>query len=367
MSSRHSGSYPKQTIWLEEDGSVGIIDQRFLPHELVIKKIETQKEMCVAISEMWVRGAPLLGVAGAFAVYLAARANRNKGIENWLDQAVKEISNTRPTAVNLSWGAKRVASVLRNIRSNPVELAAFESNKILNEDIETCRLIGESGSKLIAEIASRKNGPVQILTHCNAGWLACVKHGTASSPIYTAFNQKIDLHVWVDETRPRNQGSSLTAWELLNAGVPNTIIVDNCGGHLMQQNMVDIVIVGADRVTRNGDVANKIGTYLKALAAFDNNIPFYVACPTSTIDLSTNSGSEIEIEERSENEVKYISGVDDTGVSRAVLIVPKESRAANYGFDVTPARLITGIITERGIVKPSEISHAFASPNSYGC
>lgn len=354
---------PNQTIWLENDGSVGIIDQRYLPHQLKLEKITTKKEMCRAISEMRVRGAPLLGVAGAFAMYLAARESLGISLDKWLDNSLNEIISTRPTAVNLSWGARRVAKAMRRSNSDWVEIAARESLQILNEDIETCRLIGEFGSRLISEIADRKGGPVQILTHCNAGWLACVKHGTATAPIYNAHGQGIDLHVWVDETRPRNQGASLTAWELLNSDVSNTIIVDNCGGHLMQQGMVDFVIVGADRVARNGDVANKIGTYLKALAAFDNNIPFYVACPSSTIDWNTEVGSDIEIEERSEREVKYISGLDDTGKNCEILITPNESKAINYGFDVTPARLITGIITEGGVVMPSASDICRAFPN----
>lgn len=355
-----------QTIWIDpnDERLVHIIDQRWLPHKVIIEKISTVSDMANAISEMHVRGAPLLGVCGAFGMYLAA-INCNEAVANqhsYFENAAKCLIETRPTAVNLTWGVKRVlAAIIDLVKSNDnlVEIQKHSKElalKILANDIEMCRQIGLHGLKIIKEIQERKSGaPVNILTHCNAGWLACVKYGTATSPIYQAWEAGIKLHVFADETRPRNQGASLTAWELGQAGIPHTVIADNTGGHLMQRSEIDLVIVGSDRTTRTGDVANKIGTYLKALAAHDNNVPFYVALPSSTIDWDLNDGADIPIETRDPDEVRYISGLVD-GEIKSVLLTPKNTTALNYGFDVTPARLVTGLITERGICSATEES-----------
>ncbi len=342
-----------RTIWVEDSGmAVGIIDQRMLPHKFVTEKLRTVDDACRAIKDMHVRGAPLIGATAAFGMHLAAlEAPKNEKFESFMENAARKLISTRPTAVDLSWAVERQMEIVRSDYSpeEKAESIYIKANDIADESAEMCRMIGESGKKIIEEISEKKEGCVNILTHCNAGWLACVDYGTALAPVYVACDAGIDVHVWVDETRPRNQGARLTAWELGKHGVPHTVIADNAGGHLMQHGMVDIVIVGADRVGKKGDVANKIGTYLKALAAKDNGVPFYVAFPSSTIDREITDGiKEIPIEERSENEVKYIQGLCE-GEIKKVLLTPKESPAKNYAFDVTPARLITGYITEKGV------------------
>lgn len=341
---------PHRTIWLKtgEPDCVQIIDQRFLPHEFVVEELRSVDDAIRAIADMQVRGAPLIGATAAWGLYLAAIEAVDEAA---IVQAGDQLKQARPTAVNLAWAVDRIISKLGNV--DPVELIKQEAESICDEDVEICRSIGESGLPLITDIAKRKNGPVNILTHCNAGWLATVDWGTATSPIYHAQQQGIPVYIWVDETRPRNQGASLTAWELGEQGIDHTVIVDNAGGHLMQKGLVDLVIVGTDRTARNGDVANKIGTYLKALAAFDNNIPFYVALPSPTIDWTIDNGEQIPIEQRSADEVSFIDGcLDNERVS--VRLTPGNSPAANPAFDVTPARLVTGLITERGICGASE-------------
>lgn len=342
---------PHQTIWLQrqDPGCVQIIDQRALPHNLVIEDLRSLDDAIVAIRDMHVRGAPLIGATAAWGLYLAALETADNSA---MLQAGERLKQARPTAVNLAWAVDRVISKLSN--GDPVDIIKSEAELICQEDIEICRMIGVHGLGLIREISRQKQGrPVNILTHCNAGWLATVDWGTATSPIYHACQQNIPVHVWVDETRPRNQGASLTAWELGQQGIDHRVIVDNAGGHLMQRGEVDLVIVGTDRTARNGDVANKIGTYLKALAAFDNDIPFYVALPSPTIDWDLNHGSQIPIEQRAEDEVAFISGyLHNESVS--IRLTPASSPAANPAFDVTPARLVTGLITERGICAASE-------------
>lgn len=345
-----------RTIWLTDDGFVEVIDQRILPHKLEIIKLNSYKDAVIAIKNMTVRGAPLIGATAAYGIYLAVREMIEKQLEgNFLDQAFEELRASRPTAVNLFWALDRMRDSLDN-SSDFLGDSLVQANSIVTDDIETCRMIGVHGLPLIEEIAKKKSGEsVNILTHCNAGMLGCVQWGTITSPIYQAHLKGIKVHVWVDETRPRNQGSNLTAYELTRHGIPHTLIVDNAGGHLMQHGMVDLVIVGTDRTTRNGDVANKIGTYLKALSAKDNNIPFYVALPSTTLDMNIRNGlTEIPIEERDQNEVKYITGLRADGIMDAVLICPETTNASNYGFDVTPARLVTGLITERGVCEASE-------------
>ncbi len=345
---------PLRPIWLDEGGrTVGVIDQRRLPHEHMVQHLGTVDEAVQAIRDMVVRGAPLIGVTGAYGMYLAARAAApgDRGSAE-LERAAARLRAARPTAVNL---ARAVDRVLQRILSGPddrhrMALALETAAAITEEEVENCRRIGEHGRPLIEAIARENPGrPVNVLTHCNAGWLACVEYGTATAPIYAAVENGIDLHVWVDETRPLNQGARLTAWELGRYGVRHTVITDNAGGHLMQRGQVDLVIVGSDRTTAGGDVANKIGTYLKALAARDNGIPFYVALPSSTFDWElTGNGGEIPIEERDPDEVRYAEGWDGAG-HRRVRLCPELSKAANFAFDVTPARLVTGLITERGI------------------
>jgi methylthioribose-1-phosphate isomerase len=350
-----------RTIWLKEndDQMIQIIDQRHLPHRFVIEDLTSTNDVICAIRDMHVRGAGLIGATAGFGMYLAVlEASTSTSFDNYLLQVAKSISETRPTAVNLEWAVNRQLSEINKVHTyiEKIEIARKTAIEIANEDAAFCKNIGLHGVKLIEEISFRKKGAtVNILTHCNAGWLAFVDYGSATSPIYEAFERGIKIHVWVDETRPRNQGASLTAWELLNHGVPHTIVADNTGGHLMQHGMVDMVITGADRVTREGDAANKIGTYLKALAAKDNSVPFYVALPSSTIDWKIRDGiKEIPIEQRNSDEVKYITGLHK-GELISVLVTPESSTAANYGFDVTPSRLITGLITERGICPASEI------------
>ncbi len=348
---------PFRTIWTTEDRFVEVIDQRQLPHEFVTVRLETYEDAEEAIKEMIVRGAPLIGATAAYGIYLAVREMVEEQLNgSFLDQAFSDLSASRPTAVNLFWALDKMRVALDNSSGDFIETAWNAAAAIVEEDVETCRMIGVHGLSLIEEIAQRKKGDVvNILTHCNAGMLGCVEWGTVTSPIYQAQQKGIKVHVWVDETRPRNQGSNLTAYELTRHNVPHTLIVDNAGGHLMQHGMVDMVIVGTDRTTRQGDVANKIGTYLKALAANDNNIPFYVALPSTTLDMSINNGlTEIPIEERNQDEVRYMIGKGKNGKIQPVLICPETTPASNYGFDVTPARLVTKIITERGICAASE-------------
>ncbi|MBM2816124.1 MAG: mtnA [Ignavibacteria bacterium] len=349
-----------RTIWEAGSGgfAIEIIDQRYLPHDFVIERLITLDNFCSAISDMHVRGAPLIGITAAYGIYIAAlEIGNNPHFDDALLNASHSICKTRPTAVNLEWAVNKMLQSIHDEFSVDKKLSALlnTARRLADEDIANCISIGNHGFKIIEEISKSKFGQqVNILTHCNAGWLATVDYGTATAPIYKAFDNGIPIHIWVDETRPRNQGARLTAWELNSHGIPHTVIVDNAGGHLMQHGMVDMVIVGCDRATRQGDVANKIGTYLKALAAKDCDIPFYVALPTSTIDLNLTDGiAEIPIEQRNGDEVRYVEGLSD-GKIREVLIPPESSPAANYGFDVTPARLITGLITEKGICNPCE-------------
>jgi methylthioribose-1-phosphate isomerase len=347
-----------RTIWPEPDGSVGIIDQRHLPHAFVVERLTDVLSVARAIADMHVRGAGLIGATAAWGMYLAAREAGERDFFGDVERSAALLCETRPTAVNLSWAAGRVLAVLRAappLREARLAAARAEAEAITDGDAAMCASIGHHGLALFRDLHERRSGAVvNVLTHCNAGWLAFVDHGSATAPIYAAHDAGIPVHVWVDETRPRNQGASLTAWELGQHGVPHTVIVDNAGGHLMQHGRVDLVITGADRVTRQGDAANKIGTYLKALAARDNGVPFYVALPSSTFDWRMRDGlREIPIEERSADEVRFITGHDGEGV-RSVRVTPPGSPAANPGFDVTPARLITGLITERGVCAARE-------------
>lgn len=346
-----------RTIWPTEDKYVEVIDQRKLPHEYVVVKLMTYKDAEFAIKDMTVRGAPLIGATAAYGIYLAVREMIEKEhVGSFLDDAFTDLRASRPTAVNLFWALDKMRSALDNAEGDFLETAWKMAAQIVEEDVETCRMIGVHGLPIIEEISKRKSGNVvNILTHCNAGMLGCVEWGTITSPIYQAIEKGIDVHVWVDETRPRLQGSNLTAYELTRHNVPHTLIVDNAGGHLMQHGMVDMVIVGTDRTTRNGDVANKIGTYLKALAAKDNDVPFYVALPSTTLDMTIRDGlKEIPIEERNQDEVRYTWGKAPSGKIEPVLICPETTKASNYGFDVTPAHLVTKIITERGVCEASE-------------
>ncbi len=348
------------TIWVDENNIelIQVFDQRYFPHQIDVFNISTTDEAAFAIKEMVVRGAPLIGVTAAYGIYIGCiEAKNQNNPEEYLKQVVNKLNATRPTAVNLAWAVKEMEEAIKDIvdADERIAIAFNRANEIKQEDIDICFNIGQHGLKLIEEISKRKKGDtVNILTHCNAGWLATIDWGTATSPIYQAQQAGIDVHVWVDETRPRNQGANLTAFELNQQGVKHTLINDNTGGHLMQHGMVDIVIVGTDRTAGNGDVANKIGTYLKALAAHDNNVPFYVGLPSSTLDCSIKNGvRDIPIETRSEDEVKYMQGKVD-GEIKSVLICPETTPALNYGFDVTPAKYVTGLITERGICKASE-------------
>ena len=351
-----------RTIWLNPDNNrvVQLIDQRFLPDRFVVEDVTTVAEMAAAIREMHVRGAGLIGAAAGYGMYLAAlEAMAGGNFDAALATAASQLNSTRPTAVNLAWAIDRQLTAMANGNTAAGKVAiAFETaQQIAEEDAENCRRIGEHGLGLIRQIASRKGGrPVNVLTHCNAGWLAFVDHGSATAPIYAAHDYGLPVHVWVDETRPRNQGSKLTAWELGEHGVPHTVIADNTGGHLMQRGEVDLVIVGTDRTTYTGDVANKIGTYLKALAANDNNVPFYVALPSSSFDWTMRDGlAEIPIEERDSEEVRCADGWAN-GRQVKVRVTPEASGAANYGFDVTPRRLVSGLITERGVCEANEQS-----------
>ncbi|MBT5039978.1 MAG: S-methyl-5-thioribose-1-phosphate isomerase [Rhodospirillaceae bacterium] len=338
-----------RTIWLAEDGwAVEIIDQTKLPHAFETHRLETVEAAAVAIGDMLVRGAPLIGATAAYAMALAMRSD---AADDNIPRAHDLLLATRPTAVNLRWALAEMTALLNPLPPQQRSAAAYvRAAEICDQDAAMCHAIGEHGAALIEAVAARgTGGPGNILTHCNAGWLATVDWGTALAPIYVAHDRGVDLHVWVDETRPRNQGASLTAWELASHGVPHTLIADNAGGHLMQHGMVDLCITGSDRTTAAGDVCNKIGTYLKALAAKDCGVPFHVALPISTIDWSMGDGlKEIPIEQRDENEVLEISGRDAAGEVHTVRIAPENCRAANYAFDVTPARLVSGLITERG-------------------
>ena len=349
-----------RSIWIEkgQPDFVRIIDQRFLPHEQRTNDLKSTKDCERAIRDMEVRGAPLIGITAAFGMWFAGReAVEQADSLSYLESQAGFLKKSRPTAVNLMWAVDQQMNLIRKEGwSSKTPDRLFENAcRLMEEDVEVCKSIGAYGLELIEAIAAKKNGEtVNILTHCNAGSLAVIEWGTATSPIYQAHLKGIDVHVWVDETRPRNQGANLTAWELGKAGVPHTLIVDNAGGHLMQHGQVDLVFVGTDRVTKTGDVANKIGTYLKALAANDNNVPFYVCLPSSTIDWEVSDGlKEIEIEERGESEVRFIQGKED-GEIKQVLICPENTSGYNIGFDVTPARLVTGLVTERGICEASE-------------
>jgi methylthioribose-1-phosphate isomerase len=344
-----------ETIWIHPGNQliIQIIDQRFLPFEFIIEDIHNEHEMYVAIKDMHLRGAPLIGAAGAMGMYLSVACCKAENITaEFVQEKAAWLKTSRPTAVNLCWGVDKVKDSLLGITDSKaiIEKARNSALAVIDEERRNCAKIGEYGIKIIEEISRRKGGDtVNILTHCNAGWLACIDFGTATAPIYFAHDKGIKVHVWVDETRPRNQGSKLTAWELTEHGVPCTVIADNTGGHLMQNGLVDMVIVGSDRASPYGDVINKIGTYLKALAAKDNDIPFYAALPSSTIDWHLKEGGmDTPIEERSGSEVRIVDGMVDEKI-REVEIIPARIPVANYAFDVTPARLVSGIITERGI------------------
>ncbi len=352
------GDRDYRTVWVEagSEGRVRIIDQRALPFRFVVEDMTSVAMVAEAISEMHVRGAGCIGATAGYGIYLAVREARAEAdFKKALEERAAALRATRPTAVNLDWAVRRVLGAVAAVEAPEEKEAAAlrEAEAIADDDVAWCRSIGEHGLPLIEKIAAANGGgPVNILTHCNAGWLAFVDHGSATAPIYAAHDAGIPLHVWVDETRPRNQGARLTAWELGEHGVPHTVIADNVGGHLMREGKVDLVITGTDRTTAKGDVVNKIGTYLKALAAADNGVPFYVALPSSTIDW--NPGAVIPIEERDGRELTHIEGITDSGAEVRVRLVPEGSAAANFAFDVTPARLVTGLITERGICEASE-------------
>ena len=355
---------PMRTIWVESDGAAcGIIDQTRLPHRFETVRLSTVEDAAHAIRSMQVRGAPLIGAAAAFAIWLAMRADTS---DEALERAYALLLATRPTAINLKWALDEMAAVLRNRpRGERAAAALRRATEIADEDVAINRAIGGHGLPLIEAIAAKKmNGaPVNVLTHCNAGWLATVDWGTATAAIYMAHDKGVPIHVYADETRPRNQGAALTAWELNHHGVPHTVIPDNTGGHLMQHGMVDLVIVGTDRTTAQGDVCNKIGTYLKALAARDNDVPFYVAAPSPSIDFTVGDGlGEIPIEQRGAEEVSHIAGKAADGRIETVQLTPDGSAVANYAFDVTPARLVTGLITERGVVAANRAALAKAFP-----
>jgi methylthioribose-1-phosphate isomerase len=357
-----------RSIWLEPDGwSVGVIDQTTLPHRFATARLATLDEAAHAIRSMLIRGAPLIGATAAYGICLALRADAS---DEALDRAYATLLATRPTAINLKWALDEMMAVVRNRpRADRAAAAYRRAAEICDEDVAVNTAIGRNGLPLIEAIAARKKPGerVNVLTHCNAGWLATVDVGTATAPIYLAHDKGVPIHIFADETRPRNQGASLTAWELGQHGVPHTVIADNTGGHLMQHGAVDLVIVGTDRVTANGDVCNKIGTYLKALAARDNNVPFYVALPSPTIDFTVADGvAEIPIEERSADEVATMTGRTADGRIETVRVVPDGSAVANYGFDVTPARLVTGLITERGVLGATRAALAGAFPDRAG-
>ena len=357
-----------RTIWLNPDDPsiVQIIDQRKLPHEYCIHDLKTWQDGLVAIDDMFVRGAPLIGATAAWSLYLAAL--HGDSAREAVRKAAAKLLASRPTAVNLGWAVERILRIVDNTSNADVAQAIRDdAQAICDEDVQICRSIGQHGLTLLEAISKRKGGgTINVLTHCNAGALATINWGTATAPIYFAHQQGLDVHVWVDETRPRNQGSQLTAWELARNGVPHTLIVDNAGGHLMQHGQVDIVITGTDRTTRSGDVANKIGTYLKALAAFDNDVPFYVALPSTTIDWAARDGvRDIPIEERDPSEVSHLSGIANDALT-TVRTVMRTTPIRNFAFDVTPARLVSGLITERGICDASEAGLASLFPEEIG-
>jgi methylthioribose-1-phosphate isomerase len=348
------------TIWVKEDNPkiIQIIDQRQLPFEFKIQDLKTIEDAYTAIKEMWVRGAPLIGVTAAYGMYLGLLSlKENANLKSQISDFAKYLESSRPTAVNLKFAIDLILKETEGTESldEKIKITFETANQLKTDEIENCRLIGKNGFPLIEKISKAKKGEtVNILTHCNAGWLACVDYGTATAPLYLAHKKGIKIHVWVDETRPRNQGARLTAFELEQEGIPHTVIADNTGGLLMQKGMVDMCIVGSDRTSANGDVANKIGTYLKALAANDNNIPFYVALPLSTIDFNMNDGiNQIPIEQRDEEEVKYIEGWNNNKITK-VRIMPENSTVANYGFDITPAKYVTALITEKGVCKTTQ-------------
>ena len=342
-----------RTIWFENK-VVKIIDQTKLPHQFIIKELKTVKDAINAIKNMEVRGAPLIGGTAAYGMVLAILENNDL---EFIKKSSKELIQSRPTAINLQWAVHRMNNKLSMINSNDLfDVALKEAKEICDEDVKFCENIGLNGLKIIEEIYNKKKDTVNILTHCNAGWLATINWGTATSPIYHAHKKGIPVHVWVDETRPRNQGANLTSYELNEEEIPNTIIADNTGGILMQRGEVDMCIVGTDRTLSTGDVCNKIGTYLKALAAHDNNVPFYVALPSSTIDWDIKNAKDIPIEERNSEELSHVEGVDENNEIKKLLIYPSKSKAMNLAFDVTPAKYVTGLITEKGISQASSES-----------
>jgi methylthioribose-1-phosphate isomerase len=339
-----------RTIWYEEK-VVKIIDQTKLPHQFIIKNLNSVKDAINAIKVMEVRGAPLIGGTAAYGIVLAIQESTEK---EFINKSTEELIQSRPTAINLKWAVDRMMNKLSGINSDQIlNIALKEAKEICDEDEKFCENIGINGVKIIEEIYNKKKETVNILTHCNAGWLATINWGTATSPIYHAHKKGIPVHVWVDETRPRNQGANLTSYELNEEEIPNTIIADNTGGILMQRGDVDMCIVGTDRTLSNGDVCNKIGTYLKALAAHDNNIPFYVTLPSSTIDWDIKDAKDIPIEERNSEELSHVEGIDENNKIKKVLIYPKKSKAMNLAFDITPAKYVTGLITEKGICEAS--------------
>jgi len=341
-----------RTIWFDEENkTVKIIDQTKLPHQFIIKNLKTIKDVINAIKTMEVRGAPLIGGTAAYGIVLAIMENNDL---EFLKKSSEDLINSRPTAINLQWAVHRMNNKLSLVNPNDfLNVALNEAKEICDEDVKFCENIGLNGLKIIEKIYNKKNDTINILTHCNAGWLATINWGTATSPIYHAHKKGIPIHVWVDETRPRNQGAKLTSYELNEEQIPNTIITDNTGGILMQRGEVDICIVGTDRTLSTGDVCNKIGTYLKALAAHDNKVPFYVALPSSTIDWNIKDFKEIPIEERNPEELSHAEGMDEEGNVKKVLIYPKKSKAKNLAFDITPAKYVTGLITEKGICEAS--------------
>ena len=341
-----------RTIWFENN-LVKIIDQTKLPHKFIIKDLKTVKDAINAIKIMEVRGAPLIGGTAAYGIALAVQENNDP---NFVKKSAEELIQSRPTAINLKWAVDRMMNKLSGINSDQIlDIALKEAQEICDEDEKFCENIGINGLKIIEEIYNKKKDTVNILTHCNAGWLATINWGTATSPIYHAHKKGIPVHVWVDETRPRNQGANLTSYELNEEEIPNTIIADNTGGILMQRGEVDMCVVGTDRTLSNGDVCNKIGTYLKALAAYDNNVPFYVTLPSSTIDWDIKEAKDIPIEQRNSEELSHVEGLDENNEIKKVLIYPKNSKAMNLAFDVTPAKYVTGLITEKGISEASSM------------
>ncbi|WP_440676426.1 S-methyl-5-thioribose-1-phosphate isomerase [Candidatus Pelagibacter sp. HIMB1593] len=339
-----------RTIWYE-DKIVKIIDQTKLPHQFIIKDLKSIKDAINAIKVMEVRGAPLIGATAAYGIVLAIHENNSR---EFISKCSEELIDSRPTAINLKWAVDRMMKKLSGINTDQIlDIALKEAKEICDDDEKFCENIGINGLKIIEEIYNKKKSTVNILTHCNAGWLATINWGTATSPIYHAHKKGIPVHVWVDETRPRNQGANLTSYELNEEEIPNTIIADNTGGILMQRGEVDMCIVGTDRTLSNGDVCNKIGTYLKALAAHDNKVPFYVALPSSTIDWNIKDAKDIPIEERNSQELSYVEGIDENNQVKKVLIYPQKSKAMNLAFDVTPAKYVSGLITERGVCKAS--------------